>query len=281
MENKDRFGIRYSIFDPTGNITALVEGDVPLGDRTSVAARIMAIHSEIEQVGFVRITPESSDVQAELQMAGGEFCGNASMCTAGLLLLSELWTDAKIPLKLRVSGASEPVFLSVYRADTDQFTASILMPPVKGIEEHEFSLNDMMDKLPLVRMGGISHIIIEPNSRFFSLKNSPEKAEQAVKTWCGMLSVECLGLMFLDRDEKVSNLTPLVYVPVCQTLFWEKSCASGSAAVGAYLANRSCETLDITLNEPGGSLRVEVCPDRKEVRMYETIRCIGRDLALP
>ena len=282
MNDKDRCGIRYSIFDPTGNITALAEGDVPVEDRPSVAAKIMALHPEVEQVGFVRFLSgeEGNTCQIDLQMAGGEFCGNASMCAAGLYLLSDPSSDDPLDLKLRVSGALQPVRVQVRRTGAGQFAASILMPPSMSIEEPEFPLGNMAGKLPLVRMGGISHIIVEPDSPFYVLKKTPEKAEQAVKTWCGMLSVECLGLMFLERNEENSFLTPLVYVPACQTVFWERSCASGTAAVGMYLAEKTGAPLDITLSEPGGSLRVAADPDQKDVRLYETIRCTAGNLSL-
>ena len=84
MEEKDT--IRYRILDPTGNITALVYGDVEIGRQPSFAAGLMRRHPEVEQVGFLRLPPPGGDrTGAELRMAGGEFCGNASMSAAMLL----------------------------------------------------------------------------------------------------------------------------------------------------------------------------------------------------
>ena len=280
MNDRNMSEIRYSIFDPCGNVTALVETPTDVQDRTSVAAEIMKRHSDVEQVGFVRFLPDDDACQIDLQMAGGEFCGNASMCAAGLYLLSDISADGPMLLKLRVSGASRTVCVRVRREDPDTFTASILMPPAVAMEDFEFVLGNMIGNLPLVRMEGISHVIIEPDSPFFSLKGSPQTAEKAVRSWCGMLSAECLGLMFLERDEENSFLTPLVYVPACQTVFWERSCASGTAAVGMYLAEKAGGPLDLTLNEPGGSLRVAVDPDHKKIRLYETIRRTAGNLAL-
>ena len=277
MNDRDVLAVRYSIWDPTGNITALVEGDVCMDERPSLAAEIMKRHPEVEQVGFVCI-PSAMDgdaCQVDLQMAGGEFCGNASMCAAGLYLLSDVSADDRMLLKLRVSGASKPVSVRVRRSGADEFSASILMPPPDSVEETEFFLENVRGMLPLVRMGGISHVIVEPDSPFFALMGAPEKAEEAVKKWCGMLSVECLGLMFLERSGEKSFLKPLVYVPACQTVFWERSCASGTAAVGMYLAEKEGSPLDLTLTEPGGSLRVEVSPHHQKIRLYETIRCVG------
>ena len=41
--------LRYSIIDPTGNITALVEDEVAVADQPRVASRIMALHPQVEQ----------------------------------------------------------------------------------------------------------------------------------------------------------------------------------------------------------------------------------------
>ncbi|MBO5502893.1 MAG: hypothetical protein J5969_00265, partial [Lachnospiraceae bacterium] len=73
-----RKGLSCCILDPTGNITALVEGDVPVSRQLETAARIMQLRPETEQVGFVKLSGE----QIQLRMAGGEFCGNASMSAA-------------------------------------------------------------------------------------------------------------------------------------------------------------------------------------------------------
>ena len=54
--------MRYSILDPTGNITALVESPVDPAAQPEAAREIMRLHPEVEQVGFLRI-PEQGDVQ--------------------------------------------------------------------------------------------------------------------------------------------------------------------------------------------------------------------------
>jgi hypothetical protein len=56
------------------------------------------------------------------------------------------------------------------------------------------------------------------------------------------------------------SLTPLVYIPVSDTLFWENSCASGSAAAGMVLAARAGGPVSLSLDEPGGTHRVESDP---------------------
>ena len=61
--------MKVRILDPTGNITALVEGPVPPSEQPAAAAMLMERHPAVEQVGFVRFGPEA----VSLRMAGGEY----------------------------------------------------------------------------------------------------------------------------------------------------------------------------------------------------------------
>jgi diaminopimelate epimerase len=133
--------IRYYIFDPTGNITALVETEVPVDRQPEIAAQIMQKHPEVEQVGYVcyedasvsdvseavkdnsdrqgssAVTCKDCSAQVSMRMAGGEFCGNATMCAAA-------WYALKTPehpdpsgvsyfneriIKVKASGVKEPL----------------------------------------------------------------------------------------------------------------------------------------------------------------------------
>ena len=69
--------IKYKIFNPSGNITALVIGDnFTTEQRRIINDEIMSKEKDVEQVGFV------SEFEKKLTMAGGEFCGNATRCAA-------------------------------------------------------------------------------------------------------------------------------------------------------------------------------------------------------
>ena len=311
-EDKD---IHYSILDPTGNITALVESPIDISCQPEVAARIMVRHPRVEQVGFVRyygdireseaagsgedpeviLTNRRDGIQAELRMAGGEFCGNASMSTAALYLIRHMQAGAKtgyhtadsagpdknlpVLVRLRVSGAKDIVEVNLQNGGQDNYYADILMPPALSIEDKDFSYGCLKGQLPLVRMGGISHIIVGTQSVFSGLLQDRKAAEEAVRKWCSELETEGLGLMFADytgagdwtqghsreasvckagknEAEKIS-LVPLVYIPAGDTIFWENSCASGSCAVGMYLTKKRQLAVDITLDEPGGCLHVK------------------------
>lgn len=291
-------GIRYCIFDPTGNITALVESEVDAEDQPAVAARIMELEPAVEQVGFVAYAADAEQadhdsgmdnteagVPVSLRMAGGEFCGNATMCAAALFAIRSGLQGGEVPVK--VAGVSEPFTVSLELQAGQAFSAAVSMPPALSIGAltvtEDTAAGGAAAGLPLVKMEGISHIIVEPDSGFFGLKKDSELAESLLRQWCSETGADCLGMMFLgeayDGDDEDSprkrsiagtvpagtsgtfrTLTPLVFVPGADTMFWENSCASGSAAAGMYLAAKDGAPVDVTFDEPAGRLRVESDP---------------------
>ena len=320
--------IEYCVFDPTGNITALVESAVDAADQPAVASRIMELEPDVEQVGFVRFADKDESVAApggapvSLRMAGGEFCGNATMCAAALFATRRGLQGGAVPVK--VSGASAPLTVTLERQAALSFSAAVSMPPALSIGKIGFSAagadagqeaggtppaagsapaTDQTASaitesapaadqpagataesapalsLPVVKMEGISHIIIEPDSGFFGLKDDPALAEALLKNWCGVLGADCLGMMFLGDTSAVNGewsrpllpLTPLVYVPGADTMFWENSCASGSTAAGMYLAAKTGKAVDVTFDEPAGRLRVESDPETDTTILHGSV----------
>lgn len=272
MSEKEKNPIRYSIFDPTGNITALVESPVDESEQRAVAASIMARHAAVEQVGFVRL-PDEKSAPAALRMAGGEFCANASMSAASLWALRLGLCEGE--LSLAVSGAEDAVAVRLKQEDESCFSAAVRMPEAREITAIPFVFEGLSGTIPLVRMEGIDHAVLTPDCPFFALRDRPSAAEKAVRELCASLGAVCLGLMFLEGERAQRRLTPLVYVPGSRTLFWESSCASGSAAAGMLLARQSGERTELELIEPGGVLRVESDPRKGETRLFGRTRLRG------
>lgn len=272
MSEKEKNPIRYSIFDPTGNITALVESPVDESEQRAVAASIMARHAAVEQVGFVRL-PDEKSAPAALRMAGGEFCANASMSAASLWALRLGLCEGE--LSLAVSGAEDAVAVRLKQEDESCFSAAVRMPEAREITAIPFVFEGLSGTIPLVRMEGIDHAVLTPDCPFFALRDRPSAAEKAVRELCASLGAVCLGLMFLEGESAQRRLTPLVYVPGSRTLFWESSCASGSAAAGMLLARQSGERTELELEEPGGVLRVESDPQKGETRLFGRTRLRG------
>ena len=156
--------ISYYLMDPTKNMTILVETPVPEASFPFVAQKLMELVPEAEQVGFVRggsdafvgkCTAKDMDATVvghescrneeaklpTLRMAGGEFCGNASMSAAVYYAIQEEYERAGVAaendacdngmigtaggfednkektIMLRVSGAADPVEVQVRRSD--------------------------------------------------------------------------------------------------------------------------------------------------------------------
>lgn len=241
--------LEYCLVDPTRNTTVLVEGTVPESAQPEVAKKLMEREQVAEQVGFVSLNPRENNVDISLRMAGGEFCGNATMSAAVLFC-----EKARLPrgevcdVTVRVSGTAKPVHVSVDINESGKYNATVAMPAPKSIEYRDFVYGQSTYHMPIVHFEGISHIIAEE-------LHDRDIAEAAVRQWCSELKLSGLGIMLFDEENL--RLDPLVYVPAADTIFWESSCASGTTAVGAYLMKKRGEKIFFKLREPGGELGIE------------------------
>lgn len=243
----------YVYADPTGNITLLVRDEVAVEEQPKVSNYLCFYEPDCEQVGFVYYDDPDADIR--LRMAGGEFCGNATMSTACLFA-----KDNNFPLAeertviVRTSGTKDPVEVRVLREEKRAFKGCVKMP--KPLEISEVLLYYASDRymLPIVKFEGMYHII-------YTDKMSLDEAEKAVVKWADDLNAPALGIMFLD--EKQSVLTPLVYVPALKDFYWEHACASGTTATGYYLYKRNNEPVNIDFIEPGGKLNIKVDNDEE------------------
>lgn len=233
--------LTYSLFDPTGNRTILVETPVPEARQPEIAAKLMELEPETEQVGFYQ---ETDGIR--LRMAGGEFCGNATM-SAAVLHAVHIETE-QLKAAVSVSGAAEPVSASVENQPDGYWIGTVEMPQPRSMQD---VLLPGAGTVPVVQFEGIAHVILDqPMPRPLAEKSAPE--------WCSLLEADALGLLFLDK--RTGGLTPLVYVPAAGTLCWEKSCASGTTAVGYYLAKEQQQPVTATLRQPGGVLKIAADP---------------------
>lgn len=195
--------------DPAGNITLFVLDPVPLGDRAMIAARLME-GSDAEQVGFV--CPPVAGGAGRMEMAGGEFCGNATRAF-GMLTAQKLGGLSQV--QVEVSGCEGPVTVDI---DWSAGTARAQMPLPRSVRPVRA---DGWSGV-LVDLGGIAHLVVEdvpPGLGFF------EKAEPLFGDFP---DADAYGVIFLDTVK--GTMTPLVKVPAAGSLVWEGSCGSGSLA---------------------------------------------------
>lgn len=231
--------IDYYLINPTENITLLVETPVPQELQPFVASELLLYEKRGEQVGFI----ESADgYDISVRMAGGEFCGNAAISAAALYLK----TNAdKRNISVRLSGVS--VSVKAFSSSESKFQFSAKLKNDAMLSEISFDYNEKTFTLPIVYFHGISHIIAEKSTLEFS-------PEEVIKDICKSINADALGIMVFDSESNI--LTPLVFVPEGDTLYWEKSCGSGTAALGAYLFHKTGEKISLSLTEPGGILNI-------------------------
>lgn len=256
--------LKYYVFDPAGNVTLLVDTYVKTADQPRVAAELMRREPLCEQVGFARVCGHNGKPEGHLRMAGGEFCGNASMCTAVLKKIKEknngithYYPDG---IDVAVSGTKGKVNVKVTE-DADGTWVS------EGTFFWPRSFGEIMvdgKRRPLIDCGGISHVIFEE-------KPDRKKAEKLIRSVCEENGLNALGFMFFSEG----SLIPLVFVRDIGTLYWESSCASGSTAVAAWLAEVSAERkAEAVFTEPGGELSLFADADKKYVKMKTKIRLL-------
>ncbi len=239
--------------DPAGNVTLFVLTPVDRALRADAAGKLIAALPEmkVEQVGFASAPLMGG--AARLEMAGGEFCGNAARAWG-------MWTAAgHVPrperVRIEVSGCSHPIAVDV---DWAEGTARTEMPlPLEVRPVPEFGGT-------LVHLGGIAHLVVRdtaPSREFF------RRVEPA---FIGLAGLEAYGVVFLERLDEAAGeerLTPLVKVPSVGTLFQEGSCGSGSLAAAVA---ESVEVQDGEFRrryvQPAGALTASVVRRGGEVR---------------
>ena len=146
--------LRYTVIDPTKNITLLVTTPVPRDVQPRVAAELLRREKDAEQVGFAEGLAAGNP---RLQMMGGEFCGNATMSMAAWLH-RELPVGAERALTLPVSGAPQPVACRITRID-GCFMGTVAMPLPERIEQLSLPVGGVMQTFPVVHLPGICHVI--------------------------------------------------------------------------------------------------------------------------
>ncbi len=231
--------IKYYVVSSSGNITALITTEVPQSKYKSICKAIMESDVNIEQVGFV----DFSNEVIELNMSGGEFCGNATL--SALALASDL-KNITADFSIKVSGSGE-VLKGKSSKNGDSYYAECLIPYKNNIGTVKLLLNGGEKSFPIIKLDGISHIIVP-----FDFDR--EYAEKLIKNYANENNLSALGIMFYDEAE--SRLVPLVYVRNIDTLFYEKSCASGSCAVAIYNSLKAKKGTELTLSQPGGVISV-------------------------
>jgi len=250
--------------NPTENMTVFVVDPLPRTKYFEIANKIMNYNNiYAEQVGFIeRPALKDSNASARLQMMGGEFCGNASRALAAVAV-NRGYTNVteekgKYIVPLEVSGLEEVIYCEVEQQDSNAYEVAVKMPLQKSMREIEVEYNGKVYKGIIVELYGISHAVFFTEDR--SLKEGFfEKVKSEIKDF----NYDAFGVMFFNEREKF--MTPLVYVKDTESLIWERSCGTGTVALGAVLSYLNKSNIEMKINQPGG--QVEIVTDWDENRI--------------
>lgn len=220
----------YEILNPSGNITALVTKDVPREKYKEISNEIMKNNPNIEQVGFLK---KYSNSIFRLEMAGLEFCGNASRAFACFLVKEKYINTEKF--EISVTGYDNLIGCIVEKKGEDYFSTIDLkfLKPIDDFIENK-TLNDQ--KISVVYLPGISHTFLDQRRFKFDEDNCLKEAKKIIPQ-LNLTKLPAVGVIWFDGNQ----INPVVYVKDIDSLFYENSCGSGSIAYGiyhVYLKNR-------------------------------------------
>lgn len=241
--------IKFYYVRPGGNDTALVEGLVKeIKKRRYINDQIMRLYPRIEQVGFI-----NNDLKKpKLEMAGGEFCGNATRSAAFLILKGK---PGQIYIK--VSGVKKKLLAGV----TNKFEAFAQMP----IYKKPRIINDPNNSNGyIVELEGITQYINLSNDEIINVseKKIKIKAKKTINKLC-LNKYLAAGVVYVSKN---LSITPIVWVKKINTLFLETACGSATVAVGQILAMKKSSSIkNISIGQPSGlSIKVSVNFDGKK-----------------
>lgn len=231
----------YKIYIPSGNPTALVDGIVNNQTiRTKINDEIMKENDIVEQVGFI-----NKDINnPELIMAGGEFCGNATRSAIYSYLNGKSGN-----IEIKVSGVKDKLNGGI----DDLGNTWVNMPIIKG--DFSKSVTKINDKSAIVKLYGITHLIVE--AKDINLNYSKEELKEIafkILKENDLTNEDAAGVMFIEYGEDGIKLTPIVYVKLVNTLFYETACGSGTTAIGIYESFKNKKCINENIIQPSNEI---------------------------
>lgn len=234
---KDANNIMTHVYSAAGgNPTAInFGGNYDRSNYANINKAQQKRYEEIEQVGFY----EKQDGLPRLQMAGGEFCGNATRSFA--CLLKDL-NPEESEFDFYVSGYDHIVHAKT-TANVNNYKCEVIFSNFNYLISEKKIDNKT---LKIVDLGGIVHIVVDEQVISFDEKNFSEK----MKDIKNILKVDCsaVGVVWVKRDNDRLSIKPVVWVKSIDTCYYETSCGSGSIAVGLV------EKKDVEVCQPSGGV---------------------------
>jgi diaminopimelate epimerase len=238
--------VKYDLLiaDPAKNITAFVLDPVPAEARAALSGALLSDAAlEVEQAAFVLPPGREGNRLWRLEMMGGEFCGNAAR-SFGLYVAGKTGLRGRHTVIIESSGVSAPVPV---RVDTETGRAEAEIPAPLSMT----TLNFGGRALPVCVFEGISHVLapdLRPDREsFFAIKTAFEENAPILP---GAFGVLFAGPPAGGADDAI---TPAVYVYGTDSLVFESSCGSGSAALAVHKSRKLGDgEARYGIRQPGG-----------------------------
>ncbi|ASN06425.1 hypothetical protein [Virgibacillus necropolis] len=233
---------------PSKNMTVFITNYVEPIHYAEIANTIMDYeYLNAEQVGFI-VAPENKKSVLRLEMAGGEFCGNAILSAAAYCSYKGLSKNNRFLLE--TSGSESPLACVVEVKSPSHFEAKAEMLHPISTNEIVISLNGRSISGSVVQLEGITHFLTD----FWPSKNDFNLLIEAVTK---KIEDKAIGIIPYRRlMEKEYEIWPFVYVKETGSRFFEQACGSGSLALGVYLSKKNKE-YKLKIHQPGGIINVE------------------------
>jgi diaminopimelate epimerase len=230
---------RMAVCSPSGNITALIFGQVQSVDRRCLNKGIMQSWKtatdlpEIEQCAFL-MPPAANEAIARVEMLGGEFCANAARSAVWLLTGGRDCSGL-----IEVSGAGR---LLGFRVAGGEVTAEMPLPAEDP--------PSMVEEGILVRLNGIAHLVVTDPGRREAM-TARQVLESLIATdKYGLAGQPAVGVSYYDSG--TSRAAFCVWVNRVGTFFDETACGSGSCAIGVAAAAAARGAVRLPVIQPSG-----------------------------
>ena len=231
--------IKYKILNPGGNITALVNGtDYSVNQKKLINKLIMNKYLQVEQVGFL------SNTKNRLEMAGGEFCMNATRCA-----IYEYLKNDKEYTEISVSGTNHKII----GRKMNENKIEIKLDIDKNIED----LIEEKDEFTCVKLDGILIAVLdEEKSKKYIKKLNKDEEKAKIELKQIMINdinsdEKAIGIILLEKNNENLKINPITWVKDIDTVFFETACGSGSLGTAIYNYIKNKEE-SINIEQPSG-----------------------------
>ncbi len=228
----------FTILRPGGNDQMLIKGIIPNDQKRKINDEMIRRFPNVEQVSFYEF--DQKNKLARLELAGGEFCGNATRSLAYLLL-----NGKKGQIRIRVSGTTKKLIAGIKKEGT-----AFAQMPINNPK----SIRKLNSNIFRVDLEGITQLIYLQNQQI-DLKKLKKLASEILQKENLIYSVPAAGVMFIKEKGDFIDMEPVVWVRDIETLLYETACASGTAAVGLWKASQENNPYtEVKIQQPTGKI---------------------------